>query len=119
MKQLITIILMAVWMTAFSSNDDLVVSGYFENNQRVTIQVYQGNELVLEKKPIFNYYKLKLQPGEYIIYFSDNNNTKKLYLSIATAKTVQIDVDFNLKNDVAIEVTNNDKLNYRIIPKRN
>lgn len=117
MKHLIFTLLIAIGMTAFGNNDELVVSGYFMNNNKVTVQVYQGNDLVLEKTPLFNYYKLKLQPGEYTVYFTDNTTTKKLYLSVNRAYHVEIDVDFDQKYDAIIETINH-KINYRIIPRK-
>lgn len=124
MKQLLLTLLLVVGITAVAGNDKgkknddtLVLQGYFMNNDQVHIEVYQGQELVLEKNPIFNYYKLKLEPGEYTIYFNDGNTTKKLYVNINGGYHVVIDVDFNLKFDAVIEDSGN-AVNYRIISKK-
>ena len=137
MKQLVLGLLLVVGMTAVagqvsedafpqvetqtewadSHENDLVLSGYLMHNEKVTIQVYQGNELILEKSPVFDYYKLKLEPGEYTVYFTDENRTKKLYVSITRAYHVIIDVDFSTKNDCCLE-DSVEGVNYKILSKK-
>jgi len=94
MKQLILTMLFMVAATMINAND-VTISGFIDNSDKVTIQVYDGNTLIQEKTVVFKFYKLKLKPGKYRIYFTSKETTKVLHVDIKKNVNVAVDLDFS------------------------
>lgn len=113
MKQLIlTILLLAI--VAVSNAKDVTITGYFLHAKNAQIEVYQEGKVISSKQTVFSHYRIKLQPGKYMILFHSEGKYKRLYITVTTKHTIKVDIDFS-NEDNAVLTQRYSTVDYKII----
>lgn len=102
MKTITTLLLVLV---AIASNaKDLTIRGFILNDDsQAVVEVYQHGKVIQSCIPETRFYKLKLEPGRYMVLFHTKDVYKRMYIDIKVPIKVQLDVDFSTDDDILVD----------------